>query len=109
MLHKSDRSKRCEEIVAKAQEIKEVVNRLKLISNPTRFCIVILLLDGRRNVSEITEILQVQQPHISQSLRILEHSGILKSEREGKKVYYSIRSEKIKRLVLAILDFLNEK
>ena len=101
--------KRCTELVKNIELVKEMADRLKLIANPTRFCIVLLLMEKERNVSELTDLLEVQQPHISQSLRILEHAGILKSKRAGKNVFYSIKSEKTKRLIMTIIDCMKKE
>lgn len=44
----------------------------------------------RANVSDIVVAIKLRQPTISYHLKEMERSGLLKSEKAGKEVYYSI-------------------
>jgi DNA-binding transcriptional ArsR family regulator len=73
------------------------------LGNPLRLKIVEVLLTGDRSVSEIVDIVGIEQSQVSHALKTLKGCGIVTSEREGKKVLYSIRDPKILE-ILAISD-----
>ena len=73
------------------------------LGNPLRLKIVEQLLSGDRTVSEIVDALDVEQSQVSHALKALKGCGIVSSEREGKKIIYSIRDPRIIE-VLAISD-----
>ncbi len=63
---------------------------LKALSDKTRLEIVRLLLDGERCVCQIFPHVKRTQSTVSIHLAKLEKAGIIKHERNGKKVIYSI-------------------
>ena len=71
----------------------------KALSNPMRLEIVEMLLDGEKCVCEITEKLSYEQPHISKGLKVLKNAGIIKDNKIGLNVYYSIKLACIKRFI----------
>jgi DNA-binding transcriptional ArsR family regulator len=68
----------------------ETLKIMKALSDATRLKIVKLLLDGEKCVCEIFPHVKRTQSTTSIQLGKLEKSGILKSRKEGKKVFYSI-------------------
>jgi len=68
---------------------------LKAISDETRLKIVELLIGGERCVCEIHPKIKVTQSTTSTHLNRLEEAGIIKSRREGKKVFYHICDERV--------------
>lgn len=48
---------------------------------------------GEKTVSELTEIMKLQQPTVSYHLRQMEKEGLLLSRKEGRKVYYSVKMQ----------------
>lgn len=76
----------------------------RALCDETRFKIVKYLLTGRKCVCEIVEKVGRAQPTVSLQLSKLEELGVVKSRREGKKVYYFISNQKVKGL-LAKKDF----
>jgi len=69
---------------------KERIKILKALSDETRLKIVEFLLDGEKCVCEIFPHVKRTQSTVSIQLGKLEDAGILKSKREGKKIFYSI-------------------
>jgi len=63
---------------------------LKALSDDTRIKIVEFLLDGEKCVCKIFPHVKRTQSTVSIHLGKLEDVGILKSRREGKKIYYKI-------------------
>lgn len=77
---------------------------LKAISDETRLRIIELLIDGERCVCEIVPKLDVKQSTTSIHLNKLEEAEIIKSRRDGKKVFYRIIDER----VIKVLKILNK-
>lgn len=62
------------------------------LSTQARVEIVKLLqANSRLSVLEIAGHFELTQPTITHHLKYLEKSGVLKSEKEGRKVYYSLK------------------
>ena len=70
--------------------MKESLIILKSLSDGTRLKIVEFLLDGEKCVCEIFPYVKRTQSTVSIQLGKLEDAGILKSRRDGKKIFYSI-------------------
>jgi ArsR family transcriptional regulator len=75
--------------------MEEKLKILKALSDGTRLKIVEFLLGGEKCVCEIFPHVKRTQSTVSIQLGILEKSGILKSRRDGKKVFYSIANLRI--------------
>ena len=73
----------------------------------SRLKIINLLLKGKKNVSEITKILKINQANVSHDLARLKRCGFVKMETEGKYRYYSLNEETIKPLMKLIDDHMS--
>ena len=80
----------------------------KALSDFTRFKIVYALLDGEKNVNEIEKVVNMSQTEVSYQLKTLRQSRLVKYERRGQNVYYSIDDEHIKEVVSISLDHIKE-
>ncbi len=60
------------------------------LGDPKRLRILYLLAEEPRNVSQLTDALGVSQPTVSHHLRILRERGLVRTERQGQCVCYSI-------------------
>lgn len=89
----------------KPEEIEKAANMLKAISHPTRLAILGYLSDGNKlNVTEIHELLGIEQSSASHHLGILKDKGVLASERQGKNTHYYLRRKNLSQLVLCISE-----
>lgn len=62
----------------------------KLLSNPTRLNILVLLENHPLSVNDIVEKLQLSQPQVSHQLAILKAHQLINSERVGKRNFYQL-------------------
>ena len=85
--------------ILNCQKVDRLANTLAILGDPVRLSIVVYLIEHTANVTEITEYLKMSQPAISHHLRLLKTSGILKSEKKGKLVYYSLVDEHVKNII----------
>jgi DNA-binding transcriptional ArsR family regulator len=75
------------------------------ISDPTRLHIVLVLLEGERNVGELVSIIGASQGRVSMHLQCLRWCGFVESERRGKYVYYRVRDGRVRALIALAQDF----
>lgn len=68
-------------------------DNLKIFSDPTRLRLLALLRREELAVAELQEVLGMGQSRISSQLAQLRQAGIVTDRREGKKAFYSLRSE----------------
>lgn len=74
----------------------------KGIGNATRYRIVEALLKGRKTVGEITKIVRLSQPAVSQHLKTLKSSNLVVDERRGQEVFYAVNAEHMLKLLSSL-------
>ncbi|MCB0642691.1 MAG: helix-turn-helix transcriptional regulator [Phaeodactylibacter sp.] len=90
----------------KLQDASEI---LRALSHPLRLRILEFIDEnGTINVNKIYNTLNLEQSITSQHLRILRLAGLVKTERDGKYIHYSIGYDKIASSMEAIQKFLDE-
>lgn len=72
----------------------------KAIAHPTRLQVINVLLDkDRMTVNELSDKIKCEQSLLSHHLTGLRLKGILKAEKEGLNVYYSLKEKNISRVI----------
>ncbi|MGX7014375.1 ArsR/SmtB family transcription factor [Vagococcus silagei] len=77
------------------EELKEVSQFYKALSDPTRLKILINLMEEELNVSTLVERLNMEQSAVSHQLKLLRTNRLVKTRREGKGVYYSLDDQHV--------------
>lgn len=72
------------------QKAEKAAAILKTVAHPIRLKVVDLLVEKEMTVGEIQDALGISQSLTSQQLNLMKSRGILKSQRDGKLMYYSI-------------------
>lgn len=81
-------------------KLEEVASKLRAVAHPMRVAIISMLdKNEQMNVTEIYKALDIEQATASHHLNILKTKGVLRSRREGKQTYYSIKQDSIIRIV----------
>jgi len=75
------------------------VRILKALSDETRFKIVSFLLNEKKSVSSIVEEVQKAQPTVSLHLRVLELSGVVEPEKDGRKTFYRVTNKQVQEIM----------
>ena len=90
-------------------EIEELAEIFKALSDPTRLRIV-KLLSGCQFlcVNALTNKLDVTQSAVSQHLRVLRQAGLVEGSRKGFHIHYSINRKLLKEYRKKLLDLLGE-
>jgi ArsR family transcriptional regulator len=65
------------------------------LGDPKRVLILYILSEKPRNVTELTELLDVSQPTVSHHLKILRDRELVSSDKDGTIVTYSLADERI--------------
>lgn len=68
---------------------------LKALAHPKRLEIIHLIREQKLSVTDIHTMLDLPQANISQHLMILRDAGIVRTERDGKQIYYSLVGHEI--------------
>jgi ArsR family transcriptional regulator len=71
--------------------MKNTVHLLKLLSDPARLRILMLVTKKELCVCQIMGVLGISQPLVSRNLTLLNAAGFLDERKEGKLVFYSLR------------------
>lgn len=75
--------------------LADISELFKIFGDSTRIKILFCLLNGPLSVSEMVEILGIQQSAVSHQLRILKENHLIKFEREGKCNVYSLSDDHV--------------
>ncbi len=84
---------RCREVLKKTvEETASTARILGLVGNEVRLKILLLInSEGKLCVCDLSDVLNMKIPAVSQHLRKLKDAGILYTEREGTVIYYQVR------------------
>jgi ArsR family transcriptional regulator len=78
-------------LMAKSQkQAQSLAQTFRLLGDPTRLRILMVLGNGEHNVTHICRTLRMSQPTVSRHLSILKMSSIAEARRDGKEIYYSV-------------------
>ena len=103
-------------------EIEELAEIFKALSDPTRLRLVRLLAEcspseeaaemcsgGPLCVNALAHKLGVTQSAVSQHLRVLRHAGLVRGRRQGTFVHYSLDADGLERYRAALVATLGEE
>lgn len=88
-----------QQLSAMKQAASQTASLLKTLGNPDRLILLCQLTQGEACVSDLEQQLGIQQPTLSQQLTVLRNDGLVKTRREGKRIYYAIADEKLFKLL----------
>ena len=82
------------------EQLETAANKLKAIAHPIRIAIIAHLeKEIELTVTKIHELLGIEQSTASHHLGILKDKGVLKSKREGKNIFYSLKHEEVGKII----------
>ncbi|MCD4718954.1 MAG: metalloregulator ArsR/SmtB family transcription factor [Desulfobacula sp.] len=90
--------------IPQLEDIGQMANIFKALSDPSRLKIVLTLLNQEHCVCDIAVICNQTDSAISHQLRILRTLKIVKNRRQGKIIYYSIDDDHVVSLINMSLD-----
>jgi DNA-binding transcriptional ArsR family regulator len=78
---------------------------MKVMANADRLMVLCQLSLGEKSVSELEDMLNIQQPTLSQQLTVLRNAALVSTRREGKNIIYAISSES----AMAVMQVLHQE
>ncbi|KPK86955.1 MAG: ArsR family transcriptional regulator [Bacteroides sp. SM23_62_1] len=82
------------------EQLEKASNMLKAIAHPVRIAILNHLENEKKlTVTEIHELLQIEQSTTSHHLGILKDKGVLASKRDGKNTYYYLKHKDLSSII----------
>ncbi|WP_296114777.1 helix-turn-helix transcriptional regulator [uncultured Anaerococcus sp.] len=88
--------------------LSDLADLFKVFSDSTRMRIMYRLFDGPVSVGDIAASLDMSQSAISHQLRNLKENKLVKSEREGKSIKYSLLDDHVKIIIKTGLEHVCE-
>jgi DNA-binding transcriptional ArsR family regulator len=83
-----------------ASQLDRAASMLKAIAHPMRIAILSHLEDGKKlTVTQIHNLLNIEQSTTSHHLGILKDKGVLASQREGKNTFYFLKHDSLRNIV----------
>ena len=86
------------------ERARDASDFLKALAHESRLMILCDLLRGERSVGELETLLSQRQSSVSQQLARLRLEGLVSARRDGKTIYYSISSDKVRSIIVVLYD-----
>ena len=80
----------------------------KSLGHPVRIRVLELLVEGEHAVHELRERIEVDQPGLSQHLAVLRRTGLIRQQRRGGQVVYSLVGSEVAQLLTSGRRLLRE-
>ena len=81
----------------------------KGLADPKRLLIINAMRNGERSVSQICDDLGLPQANVSQHLAVLRDKGLVRTRKDGQRVYYELSSDKIIKAVDLLREVMAEQ
>jgi DNA-binding transcriptional ArsR family regulator len=85
------------------EEFHSAVGMLKLLGDGTRLRVIWALMEGEHSVNELADLVGAQPAAVSQHLAKLRLARLVRSRREGTRIFYVIDDAHVRRLVEEVL------
>ena len=95
---------RLKSIMPSSKDIKNMSSFFYAFSDDTRLKIIILLTISPLCVTEISNVLNINQTTVSHQLKILKSLNIVEYDRNGKSITYFIKNGEIQEVLNACVD-----
>lgn len=84
------------------ENLGEAAECLRVLAHPHRLRMIQMLLADHFSVTELAQACELPTAMASEHLRLMQRCGFLASEKEGRRVYYSIVEPHLKQIVTCI-------
>ncbi len=95
-----------EDYVPSGEILDDLVCFFTIFSDYTRLRMISALSISEMCVSDISNLLRLNQTTVSHQLRFLKNLNAVKTRRQGKIVFYSLRNESLSDILLKGVEFL---
>ena len=95
-----------ENYVPEGEVLEGIVGFFSVLADSTRVRILSALAITEMCVTDISRVLDINQTTVSHQLRFLKNLGIVKSNRYGKVIFYSLKNDTVNDVLLKGVEFL---
>lgn len=81
------------------EEVTDIADFFKVFSDPTRLRILLLLSNGEMAVGVIADEVGISQSAVSQQLKVLRNTRLVKWKKEGRSILYRLCDEHIEKII----------
>lgn len=92
------------ELIVSEEDETYVCGLFKMLGDASRMKIVCALMGTQMCVAHLAEHVGMEQSALSHQLRNLKTAGIVKSERKGKQIFYSLDDEHVFTIIKQAID-----
>ena len=89
-------------------QVTELAEMFRLLGDGSRLRIVLACLDGSHAVGALVERVGLSQSLVSHHLRLLRAARLLRAERRGKQIHYSIADDHVRSMLVDMVDHVAE-
>ncbi|MCW8085758.1 ArsR/SmtB family transcription factor [Sabulicella glaciei] len=89
-------------------EVVELAEMFRLMSDPTRLKIILACLDSPASVGAMAERLSISASLVSHHLRLLRAARLLQADRRGRMVFYMVGDPHIRSMLTDMADHVAE-
>ncbi len=90
------------------QQVAELAEVFHLMGDPSRLSILLFVLDGPRAVAEIAAATGLSASLVSHHLRLLRAGRLVRAERRGKQVFYTVDDAHIRSVLTDMAEHVAE-
>ncbi len=94
------------EYVPEGDILDSITSFFAVFADPTRVRMLSALAISEMCVTDLSRVLEINQTTVSHQLRLLKNLGIVKSERDGKIITYSLVNDTVNDVMLKGVEFL---
>ena len=94
------------EYVPQGEILDDLVSFFSIFSDYTRLKMISALAISEMCVTDMARLLKLNQTTVSHQLRLLKNLNAVKTERQGKVVFYSLRNDMLSDVLLKGVEFL---
>lgn len=84
------------------KDLEQAAECLRTLAHPHRLRMIQMLLQGKFTVGELADACGLPSAMASEHLRLMQHCGFLKSEKDGRKVYYQVTESHLKNILSCV-------
>lgn len=90
------------------EELYDLAELFKVFGDSTRIRILFQLFDKELSVTELADLLNMNQSAVSHQLKVLKQAKLVKNRRDGKSIIYSLDDEHVRTIIAMGIDHIEE-
>ncbi|MDL2237586.1 metalloregulator ArsR/SmtB family transcription factor [Christensenellaceae bacterium OttesenSCG-928-K19] len=89
------------------EKLPMVAGIFKILGDETRIRLLWVLMNGEKCVVDLAKAIGMSESAVSHQLKELRLAGLVSPKRDGKRIYYSLKSNSVRKVILNIYDALD--